>query len=214
MATHLDAIPTEERDESNYLLFIFFFIFFSNIHNLFLIDALHYILINYLFNLFYLTFIEVTKILTSARQKYLKLFPSMSIKIAAISCRGEKKDYIGFDSFRERLEEFSVSQSHMGQHLPLRHLLLEQIIKEERFHYYPPIIDKGTYMRLARSCNFDNEMAISQVTRVLHDLGVLVYFENDPLLSNFIIINPNFITELLCTLITTKHTYVQFIKLF
>jgi hypothetical protein len=97
----------------------------------------------------------------------------------------------------------------MGEALPLNHLLLEQIVKEERYHYYPPIIDKSTYLRLARSCQFESEAAVSKVTKILHDLGVLVYFESDPLLSNYVIINPNFITELLCTLITTKHKYVS-----
>lgn len=96
----------------------------------------------------------------------------------------------------------------MGEALPLNHLLLEQFVKEERYCYYPPIVDKSAYLRLARACHFDTESQVSKVTKVLHDLGVLVYFEHDPMLSNFVIINPNFITELLCTLITTKHKYV------
>jgi hypothetical protein len=59
------------------------------------------------------------------------------------SCPGLRDQIIGWDYFKERLEKMIVTQSHMGELVPLSYRLLEQVVVEERLTYYPPIMNKS-----------------------------------------------------------------------
>lgn len=99
----------------------------------------------------------------------------------------------------------------MGQSLPISFFALEQLLLEKKQKIFPPIIDRPTLLHLGRMVGLETEQSLYSMTRLLHNFGVIIYFENDYLLSQLAILDPIFVTKLLASLITTKHRFLLFL---
>ena len=133
------------------------------------------------------------------------LFPSLDIIAYAASARtGE-----GMADLKDALEKKIVASKHMGETIPSSYLLLERMVTDARVtHQNLPIVSKHKFLEMSSMCNISGEKELFRASNLLHNLGTLIYFEQDLVLSRYVILDPQWLAKLMCTLITTKHSFV------
>ncbi|GAM18438.1 hypothetical protein SAMD00019534_016130 [Acytostelium subglobosum LB1] len=136
------------------------------------------------------------------REKYCARFPSI-VDVKLVSCTSGK----GINTLRERIEEIIASQPTMGESLPCSYMLLENLVKEETKKRVIPTIPWPEFMQLGTICTIRDEAELLRATMFLHQLGSLVYFPREAGLKQFVILDPQWITVMLSSIITTKHSY-------
>lgn len=133
------------------------------------------------------------------------LFPSLDILAYAASARSGE----GMTELKDALEKKIVSSKHMGESIPSSYLLLERMVTDARItHHTLPIVSKHKFLEMSSMCNISGEKELFRASSLLHNLGTLIYFEQDLVLSRYVILDPQWLAKLMCTLITTKHSFV------
>ena len=64
-------------------------------------------------------------------------------------------------------------------------------------------------MELASNANFKDEEQLLRATHFLNDLGSLVFFENDKTYERLIVLDPQWLTSMFASVITTSHKYIR-----
>eukprot|EP00026_Physarum_polycephalum_P000022 Phypoly_transcript_00022.p1 GENE.Phypoly_transcript_00022~~Phypoly_transcript_00022.p1 ORF type:complete len:3281 (-),score=556.54 Phypoly_transcript_00022:159-8669(-) len=72
-----------------------------------------------------------------------------------------------------------------------------------------PTIQWSQFLNLGQICTIKDESELLRATTFLHNQGTLVYFPKDPGLKDFVILDPQWLTVMLASIITTKHTYAK-----
>ncbi|KYR02814.1 leucine-rich repeat-containing protein (LRR) [Tieghemostelium lacteum] len=138
------------------------------------------------------------------KDKYSTRFPNIKA-IKLVSCVTGK----GINSLRETLESIVVQQRNMGEALPRSYMLLENIVKEETKKRIIPTISWPEFIQLGQICTITDENELLRATMFLNQLGSLVYFPKETGLRQFVILDPQWITNMLSSIITTKHSYAK-----
>eukprot|EP01122_Echinamoeba_exundans_P003417 TRINITY_DN13520_c0_g1_i1.p1 TRINITY_DN13520_c0_g1~~TRINITY_DN13520_c0_g1_i1.p1 ORF type:complete len:2607 (+),score=540.72 TRINITY_DN13520_c0_g1_i1:119-7939(+) len=137
--------------------------------------------------------------------QYRTQYPTLDLGFQAISARtGE-----GVPELKDLIEKRVMNSKNMGEMLPESYLLLERSIMEERRLRNPPILSKAKFTEIGHLCNIKDERELSRASSLLHNLGTIIYFDKDPTLSQYVILNPHFLARVFSTLITTKHRFVM-----
>lgn len=97
------------------------------------------------------------------------------------------------DRVREGIEFFASNLSHIGGELPARWIKVRMDIEvHARNAPYIPVQD---YFEIyGRHMDFDRSRALL-LSRYLHDLGVFLHFQDDPLLARMVILQNQWATE-------------------
>ena len=94
---------------------------------------------------------------------------------------------------REGIEFFASHLSHIGEELPARWIKVRADI-EVRAGETPHIPQQEYFEIYKRHMAFDRSKAL-HLSRYLHDLGVFLHFQDDPLLSRIVILQNDWATE-------------------
>ncbi|GAM22640.1 hypothetical protein SAMD00019534_058150 [Acytostelium subglobosum LB1] len=141
---------------------------------------------------------------TSSTSSFNIKYPSVQA-IAMVSCSTGKD--IG--TLNGIIEEVARAQPTMGEQLPSAYLLLEKMIAEER-HLRPiPTMPWSEMVRLGAMSDINDEQELTRAVSLLHLLGAVVYFPNEAGLKNMVIVDPQWITMMLSTIVTAKKTYAS-----
>jgi Leucine-rich repeat (LRR) protein len=97
------------------------------------------------------------------------------------------------DRLREGIEFFAASLSHIGEQLPARWIQVRAEI-EVRAGEAPHISQHEYFEIYSRHMEFDRVRAL-HLSRYLHDLGVFLHFQDDPLLARTVILQNQWATE-------------------
>lgn len=98
-----------------------------------------------------------------------------------------------------------MQQNVMGKQFPQSISLLESLLLEEKKRCIPPIIQKTQLHQFCCLCGLVEEEQIAQASQLLNNFGVIIYFPTDPKLSDMVFLDPNWLSQLIASLITTKH---------
>eukprot|EP01133_Synstelium_polycarpum_P001517 gene1517-1772_t len=147
---------------------------------------------------------EAKRIKKRMRDKYCTRFPSI-LAVKTVSCTNGK----GVASLRETLENLVASQPNMGESLPRSYMLLENLVKEETKKRTIPTIPWPDFVQLGTICTITDEAELLRATMFLNQLGSLVYFPKEAGLRQLVILEPQWITVMLSSIITTKHSYAK-----
>src|SRR6266849_359920 len=79
----------------------------------------------------------------------------------------------------------------MGQPWPAKWLRAEQVLLARPEHH----IDADTYVHCCSTCEVEADIAKGSLGNYLHDLGKILYFRDDYVLSNLIVLKPNWVTK-------------------
>ena len=127
---------------------------------------------------------------------------SKAIDLAGIKGRYDnvKERYAGnlehgnaADPLRDGIEFFASNLSHIGEELPARWIKVRADI-EVRAGEVPYISQQEYFDIYSRHMEFDRTKAL-HLSRYLHDLGVFLHFQDDPLLARTVILQNQWATE-------------------
>lgn len=97
------------------------------------------------------------------------------------------------DSLRDAIEYFAGTLDHVGDELPASWLKVRADI-EARAQQCPYIPQQEYFEIYGRHMEFDRARAL-HLSRYLHDLGVFLHFQADPLLGRIVILQNHWATE-------------------
>jgi len=127
---------------------------------------------------------------------------SKQIDLAGIRARfsNVKEAYAGdldkpgaADNVRDAIELFASQLSHIGEEVPARWIKVREEI--ETLAATKPYISVEEYFEVYRKhIEFDETKAL-HLSRYLHDLGVFLHFQDDPLLARTVILQNQWATE-------------------
>jgi small GTP-binding protein len=135
-------------------------------------------------------------------RRYRRRFPNI-VAMHLVSCVTQK----GVDQLRVEIERLVARQPHMGEELPTSYLELEKMVLHEKSRV-PPIVSWRDFSGMAQICNIRDEKELVSATRLLHNLGSLSHFDDDGL-RDIIILDPQWLCDVMSTIITTKHSYIK-----
>ncbi|MGZ6365644.1 MAG: COR domain-containing protein [Ktedonobacteraceae bacterium] len=118
--------------------------------------------------------------------QYLRAYPQIAA-VLQISCKtGE-----GLQELKDFIAQQAATLPLMGQPWPTSWVEVEQALLARPEHH----INVETYMYLCASKDVRAEMAQGTLGSYLHDLGKILFFRDDPLLSRMVVLKPNWITK-------------------
>jgi internalin A len=106
---------------------------------------------------------------------------------------GNLEDPHAADTVREAIEFFAAHLSHVGEELPARWIAIRADVQARAAQ--TPYITQQDYFEIYRQhIDFDRTRAL-HLSRYLHDLGVFLHFQDDPLLTRTVILQNRWATE-------------------
>jgi small GTP-binding protein len=132
-------------------------------------------------------------------QSYQEEYPQL-----AGSYSVSNKNKSGLHELKEGLAHRAASIKLMGQPWPRRWLEVEQQLLSLSEHH----IDARTYIEYCSSNKVDVEIAMGTLGNYLHDLGKILFFRDDPVLSNLVVLKPNWVTKAISCVLTDEETRV------
>ncbi len=90
----------------------------------------------------------------------------------------------------------------MGQPWPNKWLQVEELLLARPEHH----IDVDLYTQLCSTQQVEPELAKGTLGNYLHDLGKILYFRDDYVLNNWIILKPNWVTKAISRVLTDEAT--------
>ncbi|HEX9991123.1 MAG TPA: COR domain-containing protein [Chloroflexia bacterium] len=97
----------------------------------------------------------------------------------------------GIESLRDELRIQASRLPLMGQPWPRKWVEAERTIEQRLEHH----VDAEAYTESCHSCGVNADIARGTLGHYLHDLGKILYFSDEPELSNMIVLKPNWITK-------------------
>lgn len=105
----------------------------------------------------------------------------------------------------------ALAEKYMGEKIPECWLQLEEKLNELKAN--TSLIDYKEIETLATKYGIFDKSELNQTIQFLHDLGSLLYFNNE-FLKNKIIINPQYIVDMMACLVSVNQNYIENGKLY
>ncbi len=99
----------------------------------------------------------------------------------------------------------------LGTKLPFSYFFFESLLKEfaQSGGQETPVMTQSELLRIGGVCGLNTLEEVIDATRVLHEAGSIVYFDKVTALKDLVILNPQWLFEVLATVFTTKHTWAK-----
>jgi len=118
--------------------------------------------------------------------QYRKAYPQI-VAILHVSSKSGK----GIDDLKIVVASHAATLPTMGQPWPQSWIEVEQVLLTNPRHHIPAEV----YMRLCENKGVHADLAQGTLGTYLHDLGRILYFPDDPILQDIVILKPNWITK-------------------
>ncbi len=100
---------------------------------------------------------------------------------------------------------------HVGTVLPTTWLQVRETLEKDDRDY----INFHEFQGICEQCGFSDREDVLQLSNFLHDIGVILHFQDDPVLKNWVILNPEWGTHAVYKLLSSKNiinNYGRFLK--
>jgi len=128
---------------------------------------------------------------------YKDAFPQLIGNVSVSNLTGE-----GFESLIWAIAEAGIELPLMEQPWPTSWVRAETAILSMPDHH----INFDAYIRCCQSSGVDSDIAQGTLGDWLHDLGKILYFHDDFVLSNLIVLKPNWVTKAISQVLTDEVT--------
>ena len=119
-------------------------------------------------------------------QLYKDAYPQLVGNLAVSNLNGT-----GIAELKKVLTEQAACLPLMGQQWPQKWLDVEALLSDRPEQH----IDAETYVRCCAQCGVEEDIANGTLANYLHDLGKILYFRDEDLLSNLVVLKPNWVTR-------------------
>lgn len=106
----------------------------------------------------------------------------------------------GLDTLQEMLVQQASALPQVGQPWPEKWLQVEQLLQNRPEHH----LSAKTYIDCCVANQIEETMARGTLADYLHDLGKILYFRDDYILCNLVILKPNWITKAISLVLTDE----------
>ena len=130
-------------------------------------------------------------------QLYKEAYPQLVDQLGVSNLTGE-----GLTELQSILANQAAQLPLMGLPWPQKWVDVEQDLLSRSDHH----IDAETYMKCCEKCGVEAEMAKGTLGNYLHDLGKILYFRDDYVLSNLVVLKPNWVTKAISLVLTDDAT--------
>eukprot|EP01133_Synstelium_polycarpum_P013612 gene13612-16019_t len=146
---------------------------------------------------------ELEGILDNIYHKYFRRFKLKGI--AVLSCA----TCFGLDTFQDLLKRTINDLPAVKQRIPDLYLKLERLIVKKRSTLIPPVLTWKAYCQMVLSnLDFHDEIHLKVATKALVSLGSVAFFD-EPGLDNYVFLDPQWLTNVFSSIITTKHNFIR-----
>ena len=119
------------------------------------------------------------------------------------------KKRIGIKELLDLISDVVTKSKFIGQVFPSTWLKLENTLSGIRLNGNSPCINWEEFNDIALSCSIVGK-SVKEAVKFLHRIGVLCYFDDERSgLNNLVIIDPQFLTNVMSSVITMKHRFGQ-----
>ncbi|MBE9111523.1 hypothetical protein IQ273_19135 [Nodosilinea sp. LEGE 07298] len=116
------------------------------------------------------------------------------------------RDNRGLADIQEKIKQYIFNLPHIGTPLPKKWVDVRKALEnDERDH-----ISIKEYYEICKYNGFDRQEDRLQLSEYLHDLGVFLHFQNDPLLKKIIILKPEWSTTAVYKALDTREVRNNF----
>eukprot|EP01125_Pyxidicula_operculata_P017359 TRINITY_DN6077_c0_g1_i1.p1 TRINITY_DN6077_c0_g1~~TRINITY_DN6077_c0_g1_i1.p1 ORF type:complete len:2180 (-),score=456.03 TRINITY_DN6077_c0_g1_i1:394-6933(-) len=123
----------------------------------------------------------------------------------AVSCvTGEN-----IDQLRSYLLSVVGETPDIIQALDSSYLLFEALINDFRENLTCPVITQAELMRIGQASSLYTQDQVVECARTFHKLGTIMYFDSLPELKDFIVLDVQWLFDVMATLFTTSQAFVQ-----
>src|SRR6266702_4511227 len=112
------------------------------------------------------------------------------------------KNRQGIAELKTMLADQALRLPLMGQPWPKKWLCAEKVLSSRPEHH----IDADTYVHCCSTCEVEAEVAKGSLGNYLHDLGKILYFRDDYVLSNLVVLKPNWVTKAISRVLDDEAT--------
>eukprot|EP01132_Coremiostelium_polycephalum_P001332 gene1332-1678_t len=146
---------------------------------------------------------ELDEILSNIYNKYFRRFKLKGICV--VSCLTGS----GFDKFQDLLKRTVSELPSLKQPIPELYVKLEKLIIKKRSTLSPPILTWQNYSQMVLSnLDFHDEIHVKVATKSLVSLGIVSFFDETHL-DNYVFLDPQWLTNVFSSIITTKHKFIK-----
>lgn len=139
-------------------------------------------------------------------KSFVRLFPNI-VGVHLVSPVTGK----GIDALINNIRKVVSRQEFIERKMPSSYLELEKVVLQQAKSRNPPVLKWDAYRELAELCAIkDCECGdLTAATALLHSLGSLVHFANEDKLRNIVVLSPQWLMDVLATVVSTKHNYCR-----
>jgi internalin A len=112
------------------------------------------------------------------------------------------KTHRGIDELKQAIAKHAAKLPLMGQPWPMSWVKIEQELVTRPEHH----ISSAAYMDLCMAKGVHAELAQGSLGSYLHDLGKILYFRDDPILKDIVILKPNWVTKAISFVLEDEKT--------
>jgi internalin A len=112
------------------------------------------------------------------------------------------KTHRGIDELKQAIAQHAAKLPLMGQPWPMSWVKIEQELVTRPEHH----ISSAAYMDLCMAKGVHAELAQGSLGSYLHDLGKILYFRDDPILKDIVILKPNWVTKAISFVLEDEKT--------
>src|SRR6266571_3264114 len=112
------------------------------------------------------------------------------------------KNRQGIAELKAALADQASQLPLIGQPWPEKWLRAEEVLLARPEHH----IDADTYTHCCSTCEVEADIAKGSLGNYLHDLGKILYFRDDYVLSNLIVLKPNWVTKAISRVLDDETT--------
>jgi internalin A len=114
------------------------------------------------------------------------------------------KNGTGVSELKAVLIDQALQLPLMGQPWPQKWLSVEKVLLARPEHH----IDADAYVHCCSACEVEADVAKGSLGNYLHDLGKILYFRDDFVLSNLIVLKPNWVTKAISHVLDDEATSI------
>jgi internalin A len=130
-------------------------------------------------------------------QLYKDVYPQIVGNLGVSNKLGE-----GIAELKTMLADQASRLPLMGQPWPEKWLYAEEVLLARPEHH----IDADTYAHCCSTCGVETDIAKGSLGNYLHDLGKILYFRDDYVLSNLIVLKPNWVSKAISCVLDDEAT--------
>src|SRR6266566_9069643 len=112
------------------------------------------------------------------------------------------KNRQGIAELKAALADQASQLPLIGQPWPEKWLRAEEVLLARPEHH----IDADTYTHCCSTCEVEADIAKGSLGNYLHDLGKILYFRDDYVLSNLVVLKPNWVTKAISRVLDDEAT--------